>query len=110
MESRNLGLIRALAWERTPAGVEFRCVTELLAAARVAVEVAGPRAVRVRITAGAVPRRPRRSPTSRVGRTRAAVDGGDAGGAGHRADRGTSRSRRPSTPGSSRSGTPTAGS
>jgi alpha-D-xyloside xylohydrolase len=55
MESRNLGLIRAFAWERTPDGVEFRCVTELLAAARVAVEVAGPRAVRVRITAGAVP-------------------------------------------------------
>jgi alpha-D-xyloside xylohydrolase len=55
MESRNLGLGRALAWERTPAGVEFRCVTELLAAARVAVEVAGPRAVRVRITAGAIP-------------------------------------------------------
>src|SRR5262245_13923275 len=53
MESRNLGLIRALAWERTRDGVEFRCVTELLAAARVAVEAAGPRAVRVRITAGA---------------------------------------------------------
>src|SRR5215813_13563872 len=55
MESRNLGLIRALGWERTGHGVEFRCVTELLAAARVAVEAAGPRAVRVRITAGAVP-------------------------------------------------------
>jgi alpha-D-xyloside xylohydrolase len=53
MESRNLGLGRALAWERTPDGVEFRCATELLAPARVAVEVAGPRAVRVRITAGA---------------------------------------------------------
>jgi alpha-D-xyloside xylohydrolase len=55
VKSRNLGLIRALGWERTPAGAEFRCVTELLAAARVAVEVAGPRAVRVRITAGAAP-------------------------------------------------------
>ena len=55
MEPRNLGLLRALGWERTPGGVEFRCVTELLAAARVAVEVAGPHAVRVRITAGAVP-------------------------------------------------------
>jgi alpha-D-xyloside xylohydrolase len=55
MESRNLGLIRALGWERTRHGVEFRCATELLAAARVAVEVAGPRAVRVRITAGATP-------------------------------------------------------
>ena len=54
MESRNLGLIRALTWERTRHGVEFQCVTELLAAARVAVEGAGPRAVRVRITAGAV--------------------------------------------------------
>jgi alpha-D-xyloside xylohydrolase len=54
MEPRNLGLIRALAWERTGNGVEFRCVTELLAAARVAVEVAGSRAVRVRVTAGAV--------------------------------------------------------
>ncbi len=54
MESRNLGLGRALGWERTPDGVEFRCATELLAPARVAVEVAGPRAVRVRITAGAV--------------------------------------------------------
>src|SRR6185295_17892117 len=54
MESRNLGLIRALAWERTRSGVEFQCVTELLAAARVAVEVASPRAVRIRITAGAV--------------------------------------------------------
>jgi alpha-D-xyloside xylohydrolase len=55
VEPRNLGLLRALGWERTPGGVEFRCVTELLAAARVAVEVAGPHAVRVRITAGAVP-------------------------------------------------------
>jgi alpha-D-xyloside xylohydrolase len=53
MESRNLGLIRALGWERTPDGVEFRCLTELLAPARVAVQAAGPRAVRVRITAGA---------------------------------------------------------
>ena len=55
MESRNLGLIRALAWERTGDGVEFRCVTELLAAARVAISVVGPRALRVRITAGAIP-------------------------------------------------------
>src|SRR5262245_46531159 len=55
MDSRNLGLIRALAWERTRDGVEFRCVTELLAAARVAVEAAGPRAVRVRVPAGATP-------------------------------------------------------
>ncbi len=55
MDIRNLGLIRALGWERTPHGVEFRCVTELLAPARVAVEAAGPRGVRVRITAGATP-------------------------------------------------------
>ena len=55
METRNLGLIRALGWERTSHGVEFRCVTELLAPARVAVEAAGPRALRVRITAGASP-------------------------------------------------------
>src|SRR5262249_53453552 len=55
MDSRNLGLIRALGWEPTPHGVEFRCVTELLAPARVAVETAGPRAGRVRITAGATP-------------------------------------------------------
>jgi alpha-D-xyloside xylohydrolase len=55
MDIRNLGLIRALGWERTSHGVEFRCVTELLAPARVAVEAAGPRAVRVRITAGASP-------------------------------------------------------
>ena len=66
MEPRNLGLIRALGWERTPHGVEFRCVTELLAAARVAVEATGPRAVRVRITAGAFPST-RRSATSSAG-------------------------------------------
>ena len=107
MESRNLGLIRALGWERTPAGVEFRCVTELLAAARVAVEVAGPRAARVRITAGAVPvdkafsyvvGQPERGPwtvESAEGRVIVRTP--------------TSRSRRPSIPGSSRSGRPTAG-
>src|SRR5262249_1458720 len=55
MESRNLGLIRALGWERTPHGVDFRCATELLAPARVSVEPAGPRAVRLRITASATP-------------------------------------------------------
>ena len=52
METRNLGLIRALGWERTSHGVEFRCVTELLAPARVAVEAAGPRALRVRFAGG----------------------------------------------------------
>ena len=52
METRNLGIIRALGWERTPAGIEFQCVTELLAAARVAVSAVAPRIVRVRTTAG----------------------------------------------------------
>ncbi len=55
MESRNLGLGRALAWERTPDGVDFQCVTEGLAAARVGVSVVGPRTVRARITPGAAP-------------------------------------------------------
>src|SRR5215469_7510606 len=59
METRNLGIIRALGWERTPTGVEFQCVTELLAAARVGVSVIAPRTVRVRTTAGpmAAPKR-----------------------------------------------------
>ena len=52
METRNLGIIRALGWERTPTGIEFQCVTELLAAARVAVSAVAPRIVRVRTTAG----------------------------------------------------------
>ena len=54
MESRHVGIRRALGWERTPEGVEFRCVTEGLAAARVAVSVVAPRTVRVRLTAGPV--------------------------------------------------------
>src|SRR5262249_34134882 len=52
MEARNLGIIRALAWERTATGLEFSCVTELLSAARVTVSVVAPRAVRVRTTPG----------------------------------------------------------
>ena len=52
MESRQIGIGRALGWERTAEGVEFRCVTEGLAAARVAVHAVGPRVVRVRLTAG----------------------------------------------------------
>ena len=52
MESRNLGIARALAWERTPDGIELQCVTEGLAAARVALSAVGPRVVRVRVTAG----------------------------------------------------------
>jgi len=54
VETRNLGIIRALGWERTPAGIEFQCVTELLAAARVALSAVAPRSVRVRTTAGPV--------------------------------------------------------
>ena len=52
MDTRNIGIVRALAWERTPEGLEFPCVTEGLAAARVAVSAVAPRVVRVRITAG----------------------------------------------------------
>jgi alpha-D-xyloside xylohydrolase len=52
MDIRNLGLVRALGWERTPDGLAFACVTEGLAAARVAVSAVAPRVVRVRITAG----------------------------------------------------------
>src|SRR5262245_21871740 len=52
METRNLGIVRAVSWERTAAGLEFRCATEALAAARVAVSAISPRVVRVRITAG----------------------------------------------------------
>jgi alpha-D-xyloside xylohydrolase len=55
METRNVGIGRALGWDRTPDGVEFRCVTEGLAAARVAVSAVAPRVVRVRVTAGARP-------------------------------------------------------
>ena len=52
MDTRNIGIVRALAWERTPEGLEFPCVTEGLAAARVAVSAVALRVVRVRITAG----------------------------------------------------------
>jgi alpha-D-xyloside xylohydrolase len=52
LETRNLGIIRALAWERTATGIEFSCVTELLSAARVAVSAVAPRIVRVRTTPG----------------------------------------------------------
>ena len=52
MDTRNIGIVRALAWERTPEGLEFPCVTEGLAAARVAVSAVAPRVIRVRITPG----------------------------------------------------------
>jgi len=59
LETRNLGIVRALGWERTSAGIEFQCVTEGLAAALVAVSAVAPRVVRVRTTPGplAAPKR-----------------------------------------------------
>ena len=41
METRNVGIGRALDWEVTPDGIEFACVTDGLAAARVAVSPVG---------------------------------------------------------------------
>ena len=55
METRNLGIVRALGWERTATGIELSCVTEALAAARVALSAVAPRVVRVRTTAGPLP-------------------------------------------------------
>jgi alpha-D-xyloside xylohydrolase len=59
LETRNLGIVRALRWERTATGIELSCVTEALAAARVALSAVAPRVVRVRTTAGplAAPKR-----------------------------------------------------
>ena len=59
METRNLGIVRALGWERTATGIELWCVTEALAAARVTLSAVAPRVVRVRTTAGplAAPKR-----------------------------------------------------
>jgi alpha-D-xyloside xylohydrolase len=54
MEPRNIGIGRALAWEETPGGIAFRCVTDGLAAARVALSAPAPRVLRVRITPGPV--------------------------------------------------------
>jgi len=39
MESRNLGIGRAIGWGRTPAGLEFQCVAAGLMAASVTVDV-----------------------------------------------------------------------
>jgi alpha-D-xyloside xylohydrolase len=55
MELRDIGIGRALAWERTAGGLAFACVTTGLAGARVAVSAVAPRAVRVRITPGTRP-------------------------------------------------------
>ena len=54
METRNLGIVRALGWERTAMGIELQCVTEALAAARVTLSAVAPRVVRVRTTPGPV--------------------------------------------------------
>jgi alpha-D-xyloside xylohydrolase len=51
----NLGITRAVAWQRTGDGLEFDCMTESLASARVAVRAIAPRVVQVRITAGPLP-------------------------------------------------------
>src|SRR4029453_1837674 len=54
LETRNLGIVRALGWEQTATGIEFQCVTEALAAARVVVNAVAPRVVRVCTTPGPV--------------------------------------------------------
>ena len=42
MELRNMAIGRALAWERTPEGVRFRCVAGGLVAANVTVTRSRP--------------------------------------------------------------------
>jgi alpha-D-xyloside xylohydrolase len=54
MDLRDIGIIRALGWDRLPDGAEFRGVTTGLAAARIAVRAVAPRVVRVRITPGPI--------------------------------------------------------
>ncbi len=55
MESRNLGITRALSWQRIPDGAQFQCAVVGLVAANVTVTAVGSRTVRIRITPGAVP-------------------------------------------------------
>ena len=55
MESKNLGITRALSWRQVPQGAEFRCAAIGLVAVNVTVTAVGPRMVRVRMAAGAVP-------------------------------------------------------
>jgi len=55
MESRNLGITRALSWQRIPHGVQFQCAVVGLVAMNVTVTSAGPRMARIRITPGTVP-------------------------------------------------------
>src|SRR4030095_5070801 len=54
LETRNLGIVRALGWERTAMGIDFQCVTEGLAAVRVALSAIAPRVVRGPTTPGPV--------------------------------------------------------
>src|SRR5262249_34987970 len=55
MDARDLGIVRALGWERTADGVALACVTTGLAAGRVTLHAVAPRVVRVRITPGPLP-------------------------------------------------------
>jgi len=55
MESRNLGITRALSWRQIPQGVEFRCTAIGLVAVNVTLTAVGPRMVRVRMAVGAAP-------------------------------------------------------
>ncbi len=55
MESRNLGITRALSWQHIPRGAQFQCAVAGLVALNVTVTSVGPRMVRVRITLGSVP-------------------------------------------------------
>jgi len=55
MESRNLGITRALSWREIPQGAEFQCNAIGLVAVNVTVTAVGPRMVRVRIATGGVP-------------------------------------------------------
>ena len=57
MESRNLGITRALSWQRIPHGVQFQCAVVGLVAMNVTVTSVGPRMARIRIAPGTVPSR-----------------------------------------------------
>jgi len=55
MESRNLGITRALSWQRTPHGAQFQCAVVGLVAVNVTVTSVGSGMARIRITPGSVP-------------------------------------------------------
>ena len=55
MELHNMAIGRALAWERTPEGVRFRCVAGGLVAANVTLSAVAPTIIRVRVTPGTLP-------------------------------------------------------